>query len=70
MTSLRTALAVVLIAVLGLGYGASQWAFFRGTYADYAARVDTPPVRACALVALLLCVGFAFAPVRDDEEPS
>ena len=73
MKSLRSVFAVVVIALLGLGYFASQWAAMNGSEAavQYAARVDQPPVQLLALVVFLVCVILPFLPESKQEtEPS
>lgn len=60
MRLLRSTLFVISAALLALGYAASQWAYFTGTYRDYAERVDVAPVRWLALTILLACVALPF----------
>lgn len=68
MKTVRSALALVICLLLALGYAASQWAFFHGQAADYAKRVDTPPVRLLALALLIGCVVLTFVPARPRDD--
>ncbi|MBX3117803.1 MAG: hypothetical protein KF784_01975 [Fimbriimonadaceae bacterium] len=65
MKALRFALSV--FAVLGLvgGYFASQYAYFTGQAATYAARVDQQPVWRLSLALLLVAIVLSF--VKDRE---
>lgn len=71
MRIVRRALALVTLAVLVLGYGASQWADLQGTEAaiSYAKSVDSQPIALAALALLVLIVLFAFIPGDADETP-
>ena len=60
MKSLRLILSVVVLVALGLGYAASQVAALGGTAPQYSTKVDTPAVQWLALLALVVCIGFAF----------
>lgn len=63
MNSIRFALSILAILALGLGYFASQSAFWSGRAPEYAAAVDTPVVR--ALAATLLGAAVVFALIKD-----
>lgn len=67
MKTIRTVLTVATIALLGLGYAASQFAYFQGQEATiaYAQRIDSPPVRLLSLVLLVAAVVLGF--VREPE---
>lgn len=67
MKSLRLGLAALLMGVLAVGYFASQKAALASEAPAFAAKVDTPVVKWAALLALLVVVGFAFVPDRDQE---
>ena len=67
MKTVRTALTAAALCLLCAGYAASQVALFQGRAADYAARVDVPPVWNLSGLLLLLAVIFAFIPDRDEE---
>lgn len=67
MRSLRTALTVAALVLLSAGYAASQIAYFQGQFIEYAARVDSPPVRALSGLILLAAVVLAWIPDRDEE---
>ncbi len=66
MRTLRTALTAAALCLLCLGYAASQIAYFQGTFVDYAAKVDSPPVQRLALLFLLAAVVLAF--IKDHEK--
>jgi hypothetical protein len=68
MKAIRIALSTGVILALALGYGASQLAFFNGTWAEYSAKVDVPAIRYLALAVLILAVVFAFLPERSEGE--
>ncbi len=68
MNTIRTALGAIIMAVLGLGYAASQRAYFAGEAPQYAEKVDTPAVRMLAMVALLVVIALAFVPRREADE--
>ena len=68
MRTVRTAFAILVIALLCSGYAASQWAYFHGDAAGYAQRVDVPAVRTLALVILVGAILLAFIRDREQEE--
>ena len=68
MKTLRLALTVLSIGLLGVGYFASQWHYFRRESAGWAAWIDQPPVQYGATALLVLCVVFAL--VRDRQAES
>lgn len=67
MKLVRTALTAAALCLLCAGYAASQIALFQGRAADYAARVDSPPVWTLSGLMLLLAIILAFVPDRDEE---
>lgn len=67
MTRLRLAVCTVLTLALGAGYFCSQWAFFTGESADYAALVDQPAIRWIAAVLFLVVIVLAMIPDRPEE---
>lgn len=69
MRVFRLAVSGLALLALGLGYLASQWAFFNGRAAEYAQSLDQPAVRLGALALLLAAVLLAFIP-GGEEEPN
>lgn len=67
MKTVRTALTAAVLCLLCAGYAASQIALFQGRAADYAARVDVPPVWNLSGLLLLASVILAFIPDRSKE---
>lgn len=67
MKTVRTALTAAALCLLCAGYAASQIALFQGRAADYASRVDTPPVWALSGLLLVVAIVLAFVPDRDEE---
>ncbi|MEZ0326873.1 MAG: hypothetical protein ACAH95_13315 [Fimbriimonas sp.] len=67
MSSLRRLLSYVVVALLTLGYLASQWAALNGTASDYAARVDIKEVKLLSLLLLIAALVLAFIPDREVE---
>lgn len=67
MTTLRTALTVAALCLLGGGYAASQLAFFNGRTGEYARSVDTPALKWLSLFLLISAVLLAFFPEREDS---
>lgn len=75
MERLRYGYVLLMALFLGVGYAASQYHFFNGTAAQYAAQVDVPTIRSLALLMLVIgiALGFANSPAGDspaDEEPA
>lgn len=75
MERLRYGYVLLMALFLGVGYAASQYHFFNGTAAQYAAQVDVPTIRSLALLMLVIGIvlGFAKSPAGDspaDEEPA
>ena len=68
MRTLRTALTAAALCLLCAGYAASQIAYFQGRFAEYAARVDTPPIQHLAGLMLVCAVILTFIPDRTDQE--
>ena len=66
MKTLRLGLSALIVVLLGAGYIGSQLAAFDGTAADWAARIDQPPIVMLALVLLGLALLMAIA--RDRQE--
>lgn len=67
MRTLRTALTAAALCLVCAGYAASQIAYFQGTVAEYAARVDTPPVQRLAGLLLLSAIILAFIREKPEE---
>jgi hypothetical protein len=65
MSSIRKTLSYVVLALLTLGYLASQWAALQGTAPDYSARVDVPPVQTLSLIIFIAALVLAFIPDRE-----
>lgn len=65
MRGLKEAFAAIVVALLALGYAASQRSYLAGSPEEWAARVDVPQVKllALAVVIALLALGL----VRDRE---
>jgi uncharacterized membrane protein YidH (DUF202 family) len=68
MKSIRTAVSIVAVLLLVGGYALSVRASLAGESAEYAAKVDTLPVRNLALVILVASIVLAL--MREKEEPS
>lgn len=60
MKTLRHGLLVLLLLFMGGGYVMSQVAFWNGTWAEYAAKVDVPSIQMLSLVLFLALVAFGF----------
>jgi hypothetical protein len=69
MKTLRLALSVVSILLLGMGSVASLAAYLGGWAPDYYARIDQPPVASLALVLVVAAVICALVPDREDPAP-
>ena len=67
MKTVRTALTAAALCFLSAGYAASQWAVFTGDAADYAAKVDSPPVQTLSGLLLLAAIVLAFIPDQDQS---
>jgi hypothetical protein len=67
MRTLRTALTLAAFFLLCVGYGASQIAYFTGTFAEYASRVDQPPVQRLAGIMLLAAIVLCFIREKPQE---
>lgn len=65
MRTARMLLSIIAMALLCLGYAASQWAAFSGQATPYAAKIDCPSVQWLALALLAVCVVFAF--IKDEK---
>lgn len=65
MKSARQIVGILLIVLLTLGYAASQWMTLQGRAAEWAAKVDVPPIRMLALVLLVGALALAFVPDRE-----
>lgn len=61
----RLIVGVLLAVLLTAGYAASQWMTLQGRAAEWAAKVDQPPIRLLALVLLLAATALAFVPDRE-----
>lgn len=68
MKLLRTVVASVGLLLMGLGYGASQSAFFGGTTAAYTTRIDQSMVPYLSLALLASAVALAFIPEKGSED--
>jgi len=69
MKALREGLSIALILFLGGGYLASQLAYHQGRAPEYAAQIDTPPVRWLALVLLGAVVVVGILRKREPGDP-
>lgn len=70
MERLRYGYVLLMALFLGLGYAASQYHFFNGTAAQYAAQVDVPTIRSLALLLLVMGIALGFAKPPSDEVPA
>ena len=68
MRTLRTALTAAALCLLCAGYAASQIAYFQGTFMEYAAKVDTPPIQRLALLLLIAAVILALIEDRNESD--
>lgn len=69
MTRVRVLVGASVAALIAVGYLASQVAFFQGSSAEYAARVDSPPIVMLAMVVLLAVIALFFIPDREEPKP-
>jgi hypothetical protein len=69
MSSVRRLLGIVVLAMLTLGYLASQYAILYGDPVGYAARVDIPQVKYLSLFLFLAALVLAVIPDREEETP-
>ena len=62
MKLVRTVVFTCSLVLLGLGYAASQQAFFQdpSAYAEYTAQIDVPIVKVSAFVLLIACILMPF----------
>lgn len=67
MNRFRVLLAGITALLLAAGYLASQQALIAGTFAEYSAKVDQPPIIMLSLILFLSAVAFCF--IKDKEEP-
>lgn len=67
MTNLRTAFSALVVALLGVGWSGAAWASLHGAAGEWAVWVDAAPIRALALVVLVVAVALAFVPDREPE---
>lgn len=68
MGLLRRLLGYIVLALLGLGYLASQYQALYGDAAAYSARVDIPQVKYLCLFLFLAALALAFVPDREEGE--
>ncbi|HRK22183.1 MAG TPA: hypothetical protein PLX06_10255 [Fimbriimonadaceae bacterium] len=68
MRVFRLAISGLAVVGLGLGYLASQFAFFQGRAADYAQSLDQPAVRYGALALMAVAAVLAFIPNSEEEQ--
>lgn len=66
MSKVRLLLAGITAVLLTAGYLASQQAYFGGTFAEYSAKVDQPPIVLLSLVLFITAIAFCF--IRDKKE--
>ncbi len=64
---LRIALSVATVVLLFGGYLASMFASTQGTFASYAEKVDSAPIRTLALIVLVAAVGSCFLRGEENE---
>jgi hypothetical protein len=68
MSKVREWLSGTVLALLALGYLASQASYFFGDPAEYAGRIDRPEVKYLSLVVLIAAIALAFFPERGKPE--
>lgn len=61
----RTVLSWMAVALLGVGYFASQVAYFAGSPTEYAQRMDQAGIRLIALILFAGAIVLAFFPDRE-----
>jgi uncharacterized membrane protein YdjX (TVP38/TMEM64 family) len=66
--NIRSLISCIVVLLLVLGYGASQFAAFSGSAPEYAAKVDQAPIQWLALLILIVSVVFAFIPDKEAED--
>ena len=54
--------------MLAAGYLASQQAYITGTFAEYAAKVDQPPIVMLSLILFLVAIAFCFITDKQESE--
>ncbi len=67
MNLVRTTVAIALIALLGGGYFASQYAYFLGNPIDYKNAVDVPAIKWLALALFAAIIGLASLRVKEES---
>ena len=67
MSSVRRLLGIVVLALLTLGYLASQAAYLFGDPVAYASRVDIPQVKYLSLVLFLAAIVLALIPEKEEQ---
>jgi FtsH-binding integral membrane protein len=67
MKTVRNALSLIVVILLGGGYAASQAAVLQGRAVEYARQIDQPAVHFLALVLFIGCIVLAFFPEREGE---
>jgi hypothetical protein len=65
MSRVRTIFIGSVLALMTLGYLASQWAALNGTAPAHAASVDQPPIHLLSLIVMIAAIALAF--FRDRE---
>lgn len=65
MNLVRFGLTLFAALLLGGGYAASQYAYFNGRAAEFAAQMDQPAIRWLATLLLIAAIALVF--VKDKE---
>lgn len=65
MKTLRLGLTLAAALLLTGGYLASQYSYFNGRAAEFAAKMDDPPIRWLATLLLMAAIALSF--VRQEE---
>jgi hypothetical protein len=69
MKKVRMLVAGVAMLLITAGYLASQFAYFQGTAAEYASKVDSPPVVMLSLVIFVTALVLFLVPDREEPKP-
>ncbi len=64
---MKESFAASVVALLALGYAASQRAYLAGSPEEWAAKVDVPQVKFLALAVVLALVALGMVPDREDR---
>ncbi len=68
MNKLRIGFGATVLALLTLGYVASQRAAFDGSATQYAATVDQPPIKLLSLLLFIGAIVLGLIPAKEDSK--